>query len=87
MNDLRAAADKVANAAKAERARIDQVDAVLCESGDAIMFYCHAGNRTLTASMNLPFTVKAADEFLSKEWSEALVRLLPASIFAESVVV
>lgn len=85
MTDLRSAADKIANAAKAEGARIDQIDAGLCESGDAIMFYCYAAGRTFTASTSLPFTVKADGEFLSREWGEALVRLLPASILSDAV--
>lgn len=85
MSDLRSAADKIARAAKADGARIDQIDTVLCESGDVIMFYSYAGDRAFMASMNLPFVVKSEDEFLSREWGEALVRLLPAAILADSV--
>lgn len=85
MTDLRSAADKIADAERAASARIDQIDTVLCESGDAILYYCYASGRMFTASMNLPFVVKADGEFLSKEWGEALVRLLPTPILAESV--
>lgn len=86
MTDLRSAGEKIASAARAESARIDQVDATLCESGDAIVFYAYAGDRTFIASTSLPFVVKADGEFLSSEWGEALRQLLPASILAENVV-
>ncbi|MFC2952312.1 hypothetical protein ACFOOP_10260 [Marinicaulis aureus] len=77
MTTLKHAAEYVASKANERGLKIEQCDPVLCETGDAVMFYAYdESDECFTASIDLP--AKLTDNaFLLDEWRSAFMKLIP----------
>ena len=78
MSNLRDAADIIAKFAEAMKTQIEQVDCVLVESGDELAFYGSTPQDDCAfATLSLPVRLESEESLLHREWSAALMDMLP----------
>lgn len=82
-NTLKQAAEYIAAQARKDGLKIEQVDPVVGEPGDAILFYTYsADDDYLPILIDLPMRIETDDALLIDEWRAAFMRALPADVKA-----
>ena len=81
--NLKQAAETIAAQARTARLKIEQVDPVIGEPGDSILFYAYDENDDcLPIVIDLPMKIADDDALLIDEWRTAFMAALPADVRA-----
>lgn len=84
MSNIKDAADAIAKFADAMKRQVEQIDTVLCETGDELAFWAWTPEDDFALTfLPLPMRIRD-DDLLHSEWSQAVMDALPAHVIVRA---